>query len=104
MPSAPPSHVDELIIAAARPALSAGTPACAAVVTPTNTAPSPRARITSGGRRSGAYEPAPGGRGRPKRAPAPGGPPPHNTGAGPAPPHAPPPDPAGIAPPDARRQ
>src|ERR671934_50052 len=52
-------EVDDLL-ARLDPALSAGTPACAAVVTATNTPPRPNARITSGGSRSGQYEPSAG--------------------------------------------
>src|ERR1700756_4052551 len=51
-PSAPPTHVEVLISAAASPALSAGTPAFAAVLTPTNTKPSPNDMTSSPGRMS----------------------------------------------------
>src|SRR6201993_3422886 len=59
-PSAPPTHVDVLISAAASPALSAGTPAFAAVLTPTNTKPSPNDMTTSPGRMSPRYAPCTG--------------------------------------------
>src|SRR5919197_5941483 len=51
-PSAPPSCCDALRRAAARPALSAGTPALAAVATPTKTPPAPSARTSMPGSRS----------------------------------------------------
>ena len=51
-PSAPPSCCEAFRSAAASPALSAGTPAFAAVVTPTNTAPRPIDVIIMPGSRS----------------------------------------------------
>src|ERR671931_78500 len=59
-PSAPPSCCDALSSAAASPALSAGTPAFAAVVTPTKTPPPPSARMSVPGSRSATYEPSTG--------------------------------------------
>src|SRR5437588_12988834 len=59
-PSAPPTQVEVLTSAAARPALSAGTPALAAVLTPTKTKPRPTDMIISPGRRFGRYEPCTG--------------------------------------------
>src|SRR5450755_774023 len=57
-PSALPICCDELSSAAASPALSADTPALAAVVTPTKTAPRPNDTTSSPGRRSVRYEPS----------------------------------------------
>jgi hypothetical protein len=51
-PRAPPTCWEALRSAAASPALSAGTPAFAAVVTATNTAPRPIDITTRPGRRS----------------------------------------------------
>jgi hypothetical protein len=51
-PSAPPTQVEALTRPAARPALSGGTPACAAVVTATKIAPNSKDMITGPGRRS----------------------------------------------------
>ncbi len=56
-PSAEPSWSEVLSRPAASPACSAGTPALAAVVTVTKTAPSPTDMISSPGSRSAAYEP-----------------------------------------------
>src|SRR6185437_16711267 len=56
-PSAPPSHCDALSSAAARPALSAGTPAFAAVATATNRPAIPSPTSSSPGSRSVVYEP-----------------------------------------------
>jgi hypothetical protein len=53
IPSAPPSQVEALTRAAASPALSGATPACAAVVKPTKTAPRPTDMISRPGSRSG---------------------------------------------------
>ena len=59
-PRAPPSHIDELINAAARPALSGDTPSWAAVVVPTSTAPRPSDVSVSAGRTLDQYEPSTG--------------------------------------------
>src|SRR5919198_3938162 len=59
-PKAPPTHVEVLIRAAASPALSGGTPALAAVLTPTKTKPRPNDMIRSAGSRSPRYEPCTG--------------------------------------------
>src|ERR671924_2336348 len=69
-PNAPPTHVDVLIRAAASPALSGGTPALAAVLTPTKTNPSPNDMIASPGSRSPRYEPCTGMRDSQYTAPA----------------------------------
>ena len=50
-PSAPPIHCDALNSAAASPAVCGGTPALAAVVAATNSAPSPTDKISNPGRR-----------------------------------------------------
>src|SRR5919201_1758207 len=55
-PKAPPTQVDVFTSAAARPALSGGTPAFAAVLTPTKTKPRPNDMITRPGRRFSRYE------------------------------------------------
>src|SRR5919198_4628218 len=69
-PNAPPTHVDVLTKAAASPALSGGTPALAAVLTPTKTNPRPNDMITSPGSRSPTYEPCTGMRESQYTAPA----------------------------------
>ena len=56
-PSAPPTCCEAFSSEAARPALSAGTPALAAVVTPTNTGPIPTERTSIPGRRSARKDP-----------------------------------------------
>lgn len=56
-PKAPPSCWEALSREAARPALSAGTPALAAVVTATNTGPRPSDRMSIPGNRSALNEP-----------------------------------------------
>src|ERR671937_2331451 len=50
-PKAPPTQVDVFTSAAARPALSGGTPAFAAVFTPAKTKASPNNHITTPGQR-----------------------------------------------------
>ena len=56
-PSAPPSCCDALSSAAARPALSGGTPSLAAVTVATKTAPMPNATMSRPGSRSPTNEP-----------------------------------------------
>jgi hypothetical protein len=51
-PSAAPTWVDALTSAPARPASDGGTPAFAAVCTPTNSPPSPKAMMTRPGNKS----------------------------------------------------
>ena len=70
-PSAPPSHCDALRSAAASPALSAGTPAFAAVATATNRPAMPSPTSRRPGNRSAAYEPPTGIRDSQYRPPAP---------------------------------
>src|SRR5919197_5330258 len=59
-PKAPPTQVDVFTSAAARPALSGGTPAFAAVFTPTKTKPKPKEMITRPGRGFSREEPCTG--------------------------------------------
>src|SRR5919205_116292 len=56
-PKAPPTQVDVFTSAAARPALSGGTPAFAAVLAPTKTKPRPNDMIMRPGRRFAREEP-----------------------------------------------